>query len=140
MIDLRSDTVTRPGAAMLDCMMHAKVGDDVFEEDPTVNRLEAFAAEMFGSGAQYIKEGVEVKVAFEGDLPILAEPPTFVNLAITYCEPGMKGDTATNTLKPATLETGGIVNIPLFVNQGEVVRIDTRTGTYVERVKKDHSF
>jgi threonine aldolase len=51
MTDLRSDTVTRPGAAMLDCMMHAKVGDDVFEEDPTVNRLEAVAAEMFGREA-----------------------------------------------------------------------------------------
>jgi elongation factor P len=93
------------------------------------------SSEMFGAGGQYVKEGIEVKVAFEGDNPILAEPPTFVNLEITYCEPGMRGDTATNTLKPATLENGSTVNIPLFVNQGEIIRVDTRTGSYVERVK-----
>jgi elongation factor P len=90
---------------------------------------------MLGSSMSFLKEGMEVKVSFEGDTPILAEPPVFVELEITYCEPGMKGDTATNTLKPATLETGGIVNVPLFVNQGEKIKIDTRTNTYVERVK-----
>jgi elongation factor P len=90
---------------------------------------------MIGDGLRFLKEGVEIKVAFEGDEPLLAEAPTFVNLVITYCEPGMKGDTATNTLKPATMENGAIVNVPLFVNEGELVKIDTRTGGYVERVK-----
>ncbi|MFI5148430.1 MAG: elongation factor P [Bacteroidia bacterium] len=90
---------------------------------------------MLGNSMSFLKEGMEVKVSFEGDTPILAEPPVFVELEITYCEPGMKGDTATNTLKPATLETGGIVNVPLFVNQGEKIKIDTRTNSYVERVK-----
>ena len=78
---------------------------------------------------------MEVKVSFESEMPITAEAPTFVEMVITYCEPGVKGDTATNTLKPATLENGAIVNVPLFVNDGEKIKIDTRTGSYVERVK-----
>jgi elongation factor P len=92
-------------------------------------------AEMFGESAKFLKEEMIVKVAFEGGEPILAEPPTFVELEITYTEPGVKGDTATNTLKPATLETGAEVSVPLFVNQGEKIKIDTRTNSYVERVK-----
>ena len=90
---------------------------------------------LFGDSTKFMKEGMEVKVAFEGDLPLLAEPPVFVELVITYTEPGVKGDTATNTLKPATLETGAIINVPLFVNQGEKIKVDTRTSSYVERVK-----
>lgn len=91
--------------------------------------------DMFGGSFKFLKEGMEVKVSFEGDLPIIAESPTFVELAITYAEPGVRGDTATNTLKKATLETGAIVNVPLFVNEGEKIKVDTRTGDYVERVK-----
>jgi elongation factor P len=90
---------------------------------------------MLGDSLKFLKEGMEVKVSFEGDEPILAEPPVFVELVITYTEPGVKGDTATNTLKPATLETGAVVNVPLFVNDGEKIKIDTRTFSYVERVK-----
>lgn len=91
--------------------------------------------ELFGEGTKFLKEGMQVKVAFEEETPIIAEAPVFVNLEITYTEPGLKGDTATNTLKPATLETGAVINVPLFVNQGELIKVDTRTGSYVERVK-----
>ncbi len=91
--------------------------------------------ELFGDSARFLKEGMIVKVAFEQDNAILAEPPIFVELEITYTEPGVKGDTATNTLKPATLETGAIINVPLFVDQGEKIKVDTRTSSYVERVK-----
>lgn len=91
--------------------------------------------ELLGDSLPFLKEGVMVKVSFEGDNPISAEPPTFVELEVTYTEPGLKGDTATNTLKPATLETGAKINIPLFVNQGEKIKIDTRDKSYVERVK-----
>ncbi|KAB2913607.1 MAG: elongation factor P [Bacteroidetes bacterium] len=91
---------------------------------------------MFGDGAKFMKEGMTVKISFEEDAPIAAEAPTFVELEITYTEPGVRGDTATNTLKPATLETGAIVNVPLFVDTGEIIRIDTRTSEYMERVKK----
>ncbi|MFZ9942430.1 MAG: elongation factor P [Bacteroidia bacterium] len=90
---------------------------------------------LFGEASQFLKEGMSVKIAFEQDNPILAEGPTFVELEITYTEPGVKGDTATNTLKPATLETGAIINVPLFVNQGEKIKVDTRNFSYVERVK-----
>lgn len=91
--------------------------------------------ELFGDGKDFLKEGMEVKVAFESENPILAEAPVFVELTITYCEPGVRGDTATNVTKPATLETGAIINVPLFVNEGEKIRIDTRNMSYVERVK-----
>ena len=92
-------------------------------------------AHLLGDGQQFLKEGMQVKVAFDGDNPILAEGPIFVELEITYTEPGVRGDTATNTLKQATLETGAIINVPLFVNQGEKIKVDTRTSAYVERVK-----
>lgn len=91
---------------------------------------------LIGDGIKFLKEGMEVKVSFEGDEIILAEPPTFVELEISYTEPGVKGDTATNTLKPATLETGATINVPLFCDQGDIIKVDTRTGEYVERVKK----
>jgi elongation factor P len=79
---------------------------------------------------------MDVKVWFESEQPISAEAPTFVELRITYAEPGLKGDTATNTLKPATVETGAKVNVPLFCNEGDLIRIDTRTSAYLERVKQ----
>jgi elongation factor P len=90
---------------------------------------------MFGDSARFLKEGMIVKVGFESDVPVIAEAPNSVDLLVTYSEPGLRGDTATNTLKPATLETGAQVRVPLFVNEGEVIRIDTRTGEYMERVK-----
>ena len=66
---------------------------------------------------------------------LFAERPVKVELQVTYTEPGIKGDTATNTLKPATVETGAEVRVPLFINTGETIRIDTRTGEYMERVR-----
>ena len=93
------------------------------------------SAILLGDSIKFLKEGMEIKVSFEGDEAILAEAPVFVELVITYAEPGVKGDTATNTLKPATMETGAVINVPLFVNEGEKIKIDTRTNSYVERVK-----
>lgn len=87
---------------------------------------------------ELIKEGQEVEIMFHADTetPLGCDLPAFVELEITYTEPGVKGDTATNTLKPATVETGAIVNVPLFVNTGERIKIDTRTKEYSERAKK----
>ncbi len=90
---------------------------------------------LFGDGVKFMKEGMEIYAAFEGDNVIYAEPPKQVELEITYTEPGVKGDTATKTLKPATVETGATVSIPLFIDIGERIKIDTRTGEYLERVK-----
>jgi len=83
------------------------------------------------------KDGQEcfVLVNTETELPMSVELPPSVNLKVTYTEPGLKGDTATRTLKPATLETGATVNVPLFVNTDELIKINTATGEYVERVK-----
>ena len=84
-----------------------------------------------------LKEGMEVEVLYhaEKDTPLTMEMPAFVIMEITYTEPGLKGDTATNTMKPATVESGAEIKVPLFVNQGDVIKIDTRTGAYIERVK-----
>ncbi len=90
---------------------------------------------LVGDAAKFLKEEMILKVSFEAEVPIGAEAPTFVILEITYAEPGVKGDTATNTLKPATLDNGAEVMVPLFVNVGDKVKVDTRTGGYVERVK-----
>ena len=84
------------------------------------------------------KDGQEcfVLVNTETEVPMNVELPPSVNLRVTYSEPGLKGDTATNTLKPATVETGATVNVPLFVNEGTLIKIDTTTGKYLERVKE----
>ncbi len=86
---------------------------------------------------QFLKDGQEVMVSIntETELPMSVELPDKIVLLVTYSEPGMKGDTATRTLKPATVETGATVNVPLFVNEGELIRVNTKTGEYVERVK-----
>jgi elongation factor P len=91
--------------------------------------------QAFGEGAKFMKEGDTITASFEGDLVIGAQAPAHVTLEITYTEPGVRGDTATNTLKPATVETGATVMVPLFCDTGDKIRIDTRSGEYMERVK-----
>ncbi|TCV13638.1 translation elongation factor P (EF-P) [Sphingobacterium alimentarium] len=90
---------------------------------------------LFGNSARFLKEGMNVIVAFESDEPIMAQAPKNVELEITYTEPAVKGDTSTNALKKATVETGVEINVPLFINQGDKVKVDTATGDYIERVK-----
>jgi elongation factor P len=86
---------------------------------------------------ELLKEGQEVEIVFhtETETCLSCELPPFVELEVTYSEPGVKGDTATNTLKPAIVETGATVNVPLFIEVGEKIRVDTRTKSYSERVK-----
>ncbi len=82
---------------------------------------------------KFVKEDMNVKIlSYKGTI-FGIEPPNFVELTITATEPGVKGNTATNTLKPATLETGAELRVPLFINEGDIIRIDTRTGEYMER-------
>ncbi len=94
-------------------------------------------AETMIDSPRFLKDGQEVSVLFntETELPMSVELPEKIVILVTYSEPGMKGDTATRTLKPATVETGATVNVPLFVNEGELIRINTKSGEYVERVK-----
>jgi elongation factor P len=95
----------------------------------------ALSKEQIGDGWQYLIDGTQVDVVFWNNRPISVSPPHHVELKVTYCEPGYRGNTATNVLKPAKLETGAEIQVPLFVNIGDVVRIDTRTGEYLERVR-----
>ncbi len=90
---------------------------------------------LFGDAAKFLKEGMSVIIAFESEEPIMAQMPSNVELEITYTEPAVKGDTSSGAQKMATVETGVEIRVPLFINQGDRVRVDTRTGEYVERVK-----
>ena len=87
---------------------------------------------------KFLKEGDQVEVLFntKDDSPLTLDMPQYITLEITYTEPGLKGDTATNAMKPAKTETGAEIRVPLFINEGDVVKVDTKTGSYVERVKK----
>lgn len=87
--------------------------------------------------AQLMKEGLEVEILIHAveDVPLSVELPQYVILEVTYAEPGLRGDTATNTLKPAKVETGAEVRVPLFIDVGEKIKIDTTTGAYIERAK-----
>ena len=107
-----------------------------FMDNETFEQI-ALGEEMINS-PQFLKEGGEVLVSIntETEQAIGAELPEKIVVLVTYTEPGLRGDTATRTLKPATIETGATVNVPLFVNEGENIRINTSTGEYVERVKE----
>jgi len=91
--------------------------------------------QLFGTSLRFIKEGMNVIIAFESDEPIMAQAAPHVELEITYTEPAVKGDTSTSALKYATVETGVEIKVPIFINQGDKVKVDTRTGDYIERVK-----
>jgi len=90
--------------------------------------------DLIGDAADFLKDGMVVEVQFHDGVPIGAELPPHVELKVVETDPGFKGDTATNTTKPATLETGAVVQVPLFVEAGETIRIDTRDRRYVSRV------
>lgn len=89
------------------------------------------------NGVDFMKEGMicEVVIHEKSETVLFVDLPLQVALLVTYTEPGLKGDTATNATKPATLETGAVVRVPLFLNEGETIRVDTRNGSYIERVK-----
>jgi elongation factor P len=89
-----------------------------------------------GDAAQWLKEQDIVKVLLWNGVPLQVTPPIFVLLKIVECDPGLRGDTVTGGNKPAKLETGAMVKVPLFLNEGEVVKVDTRTGEYLNRVGK----
>ena len=90
-------------------------------------------ADILGDNFKFVKENTDVKVlSYKGNI-FGVEPPFFMELQVTQTDPGFKGNTATNTTKPATLETGAVINVPLFIDEGDMIRVDTRTGEYMER-------
>ena len=109
--------------------------DDIFMNNETFEQI-PISKELV-TGSDFMKEGDIVEVVSDAstETVLYAEMPAKTVLKITYTEPGIKGDTATNTLKPATVETGATVRVPLFVNEGDFIEVDTRDGSYVSRVK-----
>lgn len=108
-------------------------GDEyVFMDTQTYDQL-TLTSEQLGSAPGYLKENMSILIQFYQGEPIGVELPTFVELRVTHTEPGFKGDTATGGSKPATTETGLVVQVPLFINTGDVIRVDTRTGEYLSR-------
>lgn len=115
----------------------------LYKDDNGYNFMHSETFEQITIEAQLIlspgllKEGQNVEIVIHADTetPLSCDLPPFVELEITYTEPGLKGDTATNSLKSATLETGATINVPIFVNTGEKIKVDTRTNSYSERVK-----
>ena len=93
-------------------------------------------ANKLGDNFKFVKEEMMCKVVSYKGTVISVEPPMFVELEVTETEPGVRGDTATNVTKAATLETGAVIRVPIFINEGELLRVDTRTGEYLERVKE----
>lgn len=90
-------------------------------------------ADKLGDNFKFVKENTDVKVLSYKGVVFGVEPPYFIELQVTATEPGVRGDTATNVTKPATLETGAEIRVPIFINEGDMIRVDTRTGEYMER-------
>jgi elongation factor P len=92
--------------------------------------------DVLGDSAQLMPDNINVTVLIFNERPVGVTLPNFVELEVTHTEPGIKGDTASGATKPATLSTGAVINVPLFIEEGEILKIDTRTGEYIERVRK----
>ena len=109
-------------------------GDLYYFMDQETFDMIPISAEQVGDALKFVKENMVCKIlSYKGNV-FGIEPPTFVELAIAETEPGFKGDTATGATKPATLETGAVIQVPLFVDGSDIIRVDTRTGEYMERV------
>lgn len=137
------DRTFRAGEKVEDIRVEKMEMQYLYEEDDSLCFMDNESFEQInveknltGNILDYIKEGDNVSISMYEEKPIGIEPPIFVNLEVTYAEPGVKGDTATNVTKSVELESGASINVPIFVEQGDVIKVDTRTHEYVERVKK----
>jgi elongation factor P len=129
------EKVGRPDLEEKDMQFLYREGDKfVFMDNETFDQVE-LTSEQVGEQAQFLQENISLKILNYRQEPIGLELPTFVELTVTATDPGFKGDTATGGNKPATLETGVVIQVPLFIAEGDKLRIDTRTGAYIERAK-----
>ena len=132
------------GDAIFPVRVEKKAYQFLYKDDSGYNFMDTETFEQIAlqgtmiDAPQFLKDGQEVGVLIntETEQPMSVELPDKIVVKVTYSEPGVRGDTATRTLKPAKVETGATVNVPLFVNEGELIRINTKTGEYVERVKE----
>jgi elongation factor P len=111
-----------------------KDSENIVLMDPGTGEQFFIAENKLGDEQRFLLDGLEVSVVLWNGNPIGVELPAHVTAEVVQSDPGIKGDTASNVTKPATLSTGAVVNVPLFINEGEYVRVDTRTGAYLERV------
>lgn len=105
----------------------------VFMDNSSYEQIQV-PADVLGDGLKWLKDSMEVHIVFHGDKILEVEMPNFVELAVTQTDPGLKGDTAQGGSKPATLESGAVVSVPLFIEEGDVLQVDTRSGEYLKRV------
>ncbi len=110
-------------------------GDEFFFMDVETYDQVTLNREQIGDASMFMKEGTEVTLVFHEGNPLMVELPTAVELKVVETDPGVRGDTAAGGSKPAKLETGAVIQVPLFINVGDIVRVDTRDGRYIERVK-----
>jgi elongation factor P len=114
--------------------LYAQGEEYIFMDTATYDQL-PLTREQLGAAADFMQESMEVKVLFHRDRPIDVEIPNFMDLTIVETDPGVRGDTASGGTKPAKLETGAVVKVPLYMEAGERIKVDTRTRTYIERAK-----
>ena len=129
------ERVKRPDLMEREMQYLYREGDRFCMMDNETYEQFMLTAEQVGDALLYLTENLDVKVLFFNQQPVALEVPTFVELAVTQAEPGLRGDTATGGTKPATLESGVTIQVPLFINEGDRVKVDTRTGSYIERLK-----
>ncbi len=124
-------------ADVLDTEMQYLYADGEFWHFMVPDTYEQYAADAaaVGDAKDWLSDGDVCEITLWNNTPLIVQPPNFVELEITETDPGVKGDTASGGVKPATLSTGAVVRVPLFVDQGEVIRVDTRSREYVSRVK-----
>lgn len=109
-------------------------GELFYFMDQETYEQEPLSKEQLGDALKFVKENMTVTIlSYKGNV-FAVEPPNFVELKITATEPGVKGNTASNVTKPATVETGAVLNVPMFINEGDIIKIDTRTSEYMSRV------
>lgn len=137
------DNTFNSGASIYPVRVERRKFQFLYKDDVGFNFMDIESFEQFSldaklvTGADLMKEGQEVEILIntQNDAPLTCELPPFVELTVTYAEPGMKGDTANSPRKPIKVETGATIMVPLFIEQDEKIRVDTRTYDYVERVK-----
>lgn len=130
------DKVDKPDLEERQMQYLYRDGDDwMFMDNENYEQVSLTTGQLDG-GENYLKENTEISILFHNSKPIAVDLPTFVELIVSNTDPGVKGDTASGGTKPATLETGMVINVPLYLNEGELVKVDTRNGDFVERVNR----
>ncbi|NCD34360.1 MAG: elongation factor P [Spartobacteria bacterium] len=131
-----AEKIDKPDLMQHDMLYSYKEGDQYVFMNPETYEQIHVEASILGNQVFFLIEDMSVKILFFNDRPIEVELPNFIERTVAETEPGARGDTATNVTKPAVLDNGYEVAVPIFINEGDVVRIDTRTGTYDGRVNK----